>query len=277
VTTQWFSIVWPIKSPLPEWPERDDLQVLEAHRHGRKLKRGAHRGNHFTLRVRDVTGAQGGSTDAAHEDALTANLERVCAQGVPNYFGAQRFGFDGRNIGLSRALFAGKRLSRNRRGFGLSAARSLLFNAVLDCRIRHDCWRTPLPGDVCMLEGTHSVFGWADAGQSIDALAKRMAEHDLHPTAPLPGRLGQPQPSDDAAELEQGVLAGFSDLVDGLIAADVDSDRRATRLLVKDLAWSFDGPDLMLSFWLPPGAFATSVLREIVQVREGAESQDGPD
>lgn len=266
VTRQWFSIVWPIKLALPDWPERDDLKVHQARRHGRKLKRGAHRGNFFTLRIRDIEPGQ------AH-DALIADLERVRRDGVPNYFGAQRFGRDGRNIVLSRALFAGKRLSRNRRGFALSAARSLIFNAVLHARVESGLWNRPLAGDICMLDGSQSVFGWADAGQSIGALEERMAAHDLHPTAPLPGRAGTPVVSDDSGLLEQRVIADYQDLVDGLAAADVDSARRATRLLVRDLEWTFDGHDLVLSFWLPSGAFATSVLRELVRL----SSADGAD
>lgn len=268
VTRQWFSLVWPIKSALPDWPERDDLVVRQARRHGRKLKRGAHRGNLFTLRIRDV--------EAAPDfEPLTADLERVRRDGVPNYFGAQRFGRDGRNIALSRALFAGKRLSRNRRGFALSAARSLLFNAVLHARVEAGLWNRPLAGDVCMLDGTQSVFGWADAGQSTAALAQRMADGDLHPTAPLPGRVSSPVVTDDAERLEQRVRADYGDLVDGLAAAEVDSARRATRLVVRDLDWTFEGRDLVLRFWLPTGAFATSVLREIVRLRPAhdAESQ----
>lgn len=260
VTRQWFSLVWPIKSALPDWPERDDLVVRQARRHGRKLKRGAHRGNCFTLRIRDV--------EPAHDrEPLIADLERVRRHGVPNYFGAQRFGRDGRNIALSRALFAGKRLSRNRRGFALSAARSLLFNAVLHARVEAGLWNRPLAGDVCMLDGTQSVFGWADAGQSTTALAQRMADGDLHPTAPLPGRASSPAVIEDSARLEQRAMADYSDLVEGLADLDVAGARRATRLLVRDLKWTFEDRDLVLSFWLPSGAFATSVLREIVRLR----------
>jgi tRNA pseudouridine13 synthase len=266
LTQQWFSLVWPIKSPLPEWPDRDDIRVLTARRHGRKLKRGAHRGNTFTLRVRDLSFQD-------NREALGADLERVRACGVPNYFGAQRFGRDGRNITLSRALFAGRRLSRNRRGFALSAARSLIFNAMVDARVRAGNWDRPLVGDVCMLDGSQSVFAWADAGQSEDALAQRMDRHDLHPAALLPGKPQLPATSEAAADLEADIGAQYAELIAGLAAAGVDSARRATRLLPRDFSWSFQEDDLVLSFWLPSGAFATSVLREIVQARAPEEHE----
>ena len=260
VTRQWLSIAWPIARELPDLGGIDGIEVLEMGRHERKLKRGAHRGNRFVLRLSELV---------ADRQTLEADLDRVRAIGVPNYFGAQRFGHGGRNLGLSRALFAGKRLSRNRRGFALSAARSLLFNAVVDARVRDGSWNQLIEGEAVMLDGSHSVFSLAETEQSADALEQRLARFDIHPSGPMAGRGGHDVISGRAQALEQAVLAEYGDLVAGLERCDVDAGRRALRLAVPSLDWQFENDTtLVLSFWLPPGAFATSVLREIVETDE---------
>lgn len=262
VTTQWFSLAWPIKQALPGFDGISGLRVLECTRHERKLKRGAHAGNRFLIRVRQVDGASAAEIAAA--------VGRIVASGVPNYFGVQRFGQGGRNLALSRALFAGKRLSRNRRGFALSAARSLLFNAVLDARVRAGTWNQPVAGDAMMLAGSHSIFAWDAAGQSANELTQRMAAFDIHPTGPLPGRESENLVSGQARALEEAVMADYADLRSGLVDSGVDAARRALRLPVPDLRAELTDGVLALSFSLPSGAFATSVLRELVTTRERA-------
>lgn len=264
VTRQWISLAWPIASPLPALDAIEGVTLLDARRHERKLKRGAHRRNRFVLRLRALRGDR---------DVIEQDLARIRDIGVPNYFGAQRFGRDGRNLALSRALFAGKRLSRNRCGFALSAARSLLFNAVLDARVRDHTWNQLVEGEAVMLDGSHSLFALEGTQQSATELAQRLAAFDIHPSGPLPGRDGDPIVSSRALELESGVLEAFSELVSGLEQAGVDAARRALRLPVTDLAWQFEGDDqLRLSFSLPKGAFATSMLRELATTREPGDA-----
>lgn len=258
VTRQWFSLAWPIKTDLPEWPDDIDLRVLVARRHGRKLKRGAHDGNRFTLCLSGLEHA-----DTLDLDALG---QRIMHTGVPNYFGEQRFGRHGDNVELARSLFAGRRLPRHRRSIALSAARSLVFNTLLDARVRTGDWLSARPGEVFMLAGTNSIF-CAESGPSeeIAELQRRIDTGDIHPTGPMPGVLGPRslRPTGQAGEQEATVLAEHAELVEGLIALDVAADRRALRLPVAD--WSARRVDdtLCLSFSLPPGAFATAVLREV--------------
>lgn len=264
ITCQWFSVTWPIKQELPVWPADDDFRVIEARRHDRKLRRGTHRANRFDIVVRNVTGL-----DAA---AFDASVARVRRDGVPNYFGPQRFGHGGRNIELSHALFSGRRLSRGRRSFALSAARSLIFNAVLDARLRAGAWPAPLTGDVFMLAGSRSVFAAGDTAEPWDSLVERAASGDIEPTGPMPGRQrgSAVRPTDTAAEIENRVLTEFATFCEGLERFGVDAERRALRLRVADLEASIDGPDMRLSFTLSAGAFATSVIRELVRVEDVA-------
>lgn len=256
VTEQWFSVQLPGKDE-PPWEDLNSatLTVLRHARHSRKLRRGALRGNTFRITLRDICG------DPAE---LEYRLGVIAREGVPNYFGEQRFGRNGSNLQTADRLFSNPklRLSRNKRSLILSAARSLLFNQVLSTRVNAGNWNTPLAGDAMQLDGSHSYF----IAGTIDAdLMERLATQDIHPTGPLHGR-GENPSQDACRELEAMVLADHANWCAGLEAAGLQQDRRALRLKVADLGWQ-RGPsgELVLAFNLPAGAYATSVLREVVQ------------
>ncbi|HUH89890.1 MAG TPA: tRNA pseudouridine(13) synthase TruD, partial [Lysobacter sp.] len=176
MTRQRFSVHLPKKiAPDLAGLGDDELKVLEHHWHARKLPRGALAGNRFVLVLRDVEGER---------EAIELRLADIATRGVPNYFGEQRFGHGGDNVGQALAMFAGRRVRREERGMLLSAARSALFNQVLAARVARDCWDTPLEGEVWMLDGSRSVFGPEPFN---DALAQRLAAFDIHPSGPLWG------------------------------------------------------------------------------------------
>jgi tRNA pseudouridine13 synthase len=256
VTAQWFSVQLPGKDE-PPWEAVNSatLTVLRHARHSRKLRRGALKGNTFRITLRDMTG---------DPEELEQRLGVITAAGVPNYFGEQRFGRHGSNLQTAERLFSKPklRLSRNKRSLILSAARSLLFNQVLSARVKAGNWNTALGGDAMQLDGSHSYFiaGTADA-----ELAGRVASQDIHPTGPLHGR-GENPAQGACREFEAAVLADYASWRTGLEAAGLQQDRRALRLGVADLAWQWTAStELVLTFSLPAGAYATSVLRELVQ------------
>ena len=154
----------------------------------------------------------------------------------------------------------------------LSAARSELFNRVLAARVAAGNWDSALEGEVWMLDGSRSVFG----PQPLDeALAARLASFDIHPTAPLWGR-GELRTQGEAHALETGVLDEpvALRLRQGLEAAGLRQERRAPRLRVEALPWSWLAADqLRLEFSLPPGAYATSVLSELGRIEDAAAGE----
>lgn len=253
ITRQAYSVQLAGK-PAPDWSRLDvpGVSVLAATRHARKLKRGALRGNRFSLVLRDVMG------DRATADALLGDME---TRGVPNYFGEQRFGRAGDNVEQARAMFAGQRVERHVRGLLLSAARSEIFNAVLAERVRDGSWDAALDGEIWALAGSHSWFGpepWAPE------LASRLASGDISTSGPLWGE-GEPPTTGAAAALEARVAARYGDLIAGLAAARLKQERRALRLLPRSLHWRWrDAATLELAFELPPGCYATVVLRALV-------------
>lgn len=262
VTEQWFSVHLPGRAdPDPADMDIAGVQCLEMRRHRRKLQRGALTGNAFLVTVREVEG---------DPESIGERLQRLGELGLPNYFGAQRFGRDGGNLDGARALFAGrlKRLDRHRRGLYLSAARSAVFNAVLDARIADGSWCAGLSGDLMMLDGSHSVF----QAMTVDAaLSERLQIQDIHPTGPLWGVEGT-WPDGEALALEQAAAATHADLRDGLRAAGVRAERRALRVRLSRVSWrTLPGAAVELAFELPAGAFATAVLQEVANVSDAAQ------
>ena len=257
LTRQRFS-VWIPKRIAPDIDalQSDDLRVLDAQWHARKLPRGALAGNRFVLTLREVEG------DCA---AIETRLRVIAERGVPNYFGEQRFGRGGDNVSKALSMFAGRRVAREERGHLLSAARSELFNRVLGARVEAACWDVGLDGEVWMLDGSRSVFGpepWSEV------LAERLARFDIHPSGPLWGR-GELRSQGEARALELAALDGepLGALRDGLERAGLDQERRALRLRPQSL--TFDWPEprtLMLRFGLPAGCYATTVLAELGKV-----------
>jgi len=236
ITRQWFSIYLP-KGETPDLTrlQHPEFTVRSQSRHVKKLRPGDLKGNRFRIVLRDVTGDR---------DAVEANLKAVASQGVPNYFGAQRFGHDGGNVEQGRAMLAREIRVRNpkKKGIYLSAVRSFVFNEVLALRIRQGLWGKTLPGDVM-----------DEAGR---------------PTGPLWGR-GRVIATDQAQALENGVAERHATLCDGMEHAGLDQERRALVASPGDMSWEWPQADqLVLTFSLLAGNYATSVLNEILRTTE---------
>lgn len=262
VTRQRFSVHLPKRvAPDTAALASDDLRVLHSIWHAKKLPRGALAGNRFELTLRQVEGAR---------DAIEARLQAIQTRGVPNYFGEQRFGRDGGNVGNALAMFAGRRMPREQRTHLLSAARSELFNRVIAARVRDGSWDAGLEGEVWVLDGSRSVFGpepWSDA------LSARLASFDIHPSGPLWGR-GDLRPVAVARALEELVLSDYEAhaLRSGLEGAGLKQERRSLRLRAPDLDWKWlEEGVLQLRFALPPGTYATTVLAELGDIRDACK------
>lgn len=231
VTTQWFSLYLPGRELTLDQLQHDDFEILTITRHNKKLRRGMHSGNQFRLVLREFSALED------QFEHIEARLQKIAQDGVPNYFGEQRFGQDCGNLHQAQILIDRDQLKGNRRGTGmiLSAARSWLYNLVVAERIRRDNWSTAM-------------------------------EVETQPGAPLWGR-GRSTAAGDLAELEQQILADWQSWCYALEHAGLKQERRATVLVPDALQWKRLGPDqLELSFGLVAGGFATVVLREIAEL-----------
>ena len=243
VTRQWFSVP---RWHSPDWSvvEIDGVHVLDVQRHNKKLRRGAHRANGFSIVLR-IDGA-------AELDAIHERVDQVRQQGVPNYFGEQRFGRDAANLRLADDWAAGARLPRHKRGLAISTVRSFFFNETLHERVASGTWNQLIAGDKANLAGTGSVF---DATEIDDELKRRCLEMDIHPAGELPGEGSRVQNEQWRSALNK---------------ARVEAGWRSLRLPVSDLEAAIETDTITLSFSLGRGAFATSVIREIVTTRDAS-------
>jgi tRNA pseudouridine13 synthase len=260
VTTQWFSVNMEGYDE-PNWSEfeTNGIKILARTRHGKKLKRGVLDGNKFILRLTDIQG---------DKTSWQTALQKIQKQGVPNYFGEQRFGHQGGNLHRVDHWFSSGKApkKRNQKSIYLSAARSWLFNLVLAERIKQQNWQTAISGDVMLLAGTKgSVFSIEDVD---DTILERVNTMDIHPTGVLWGR-GLPQTQAACLELEQQALIEWHDWQQGLEKAGLNLERRASRLYPSDFEWQFlDDNQLELSFFLPAGCYATVVMRELAVIAD---------
>jgi tRNA pseudouridine13 synthase len=264
VTRQWFSLagVTPDRLLALELPE---LRVLSADLHKNKLRTGHLRGNRFTVTLRGV--APDAATRAA---AIVARLE---AEGLANFYGAQRFGRQGDNARRGLELLQGAKAPRRdkqQRRLMISALQSHLFNAVLSRRLELKAVRRLLGGEVLQLSGSSALFVSEDA--AVDG--QRLADKELVVTGPICGpRMTWPLAGSPARELEETVFANHGVRPEQFAALGRlgRGGRRPLTVEVGDAAVEAidaidDGePALRLRFALPAGTYATVLLQELAK------------
>ncbi|MHA6312440.1 tRNA pseudouridine(13) synthase TruD [Pantoea sp. S-LA4] len=243
----------------------EGVEILEVARHKRKLRIGALAGNAFRLVIRQIS----------DRDAVETRLTQIRDAGVPNYFGEQRFGRNGNNLIMAEKWARNEIVmrDRNKRSLLLSAARSALFNQVTSARLQQQGGLSQvMSGDALQLTGRGSWF--VAQPEELDALQARVDQHQLRITAPLPG-CGEAGPQADALAFEQQALAEATLLLSLITRERVDAARRAMLVVPRDLCWNWwDEVTLEMSFWLPAGSFATSVVRELLTQTDALDNID---
>lgn len=233
------------------------FEVVWAKRHKNKLKPGHLLGNRFRILVVEPHG------DAlSRAGAVRRSLEQ---RGLPNFYGAQRFGIQGRNEEQGRKALMGKGPREKWiRRLLLSSYQSALFNAWLVERVRKGWFETLLKGDVAKKTDTGGLFEVEDAAVE----SERFREGAITYTGPIYGakmRWATGKPGD----LEREVLASREVSVETLSKARLNGSRRAARLAVPDLKIEEDPGGICFTFSLPKGSYATTLMREFVKSDEG--------
>jgi tRNA pseudouridine13 synthase len=268
VAEQWLSVpdVDPAAALALELP---GVQILEAIRHGHKLRTGHLAGNRFVVRLHDV-----GEGAAQRAEAILAHLVRA---GGYHVFGPQRFGSGGDNAQRGRELLSGDLRIRDRRKrrLVLSALQSELFNAYLEARtappkerssegIQTEPLAAPSLGELVQKTDSGGLFAVEDARE----VGERMARREVVITGPIFGpKMRRPEQGTASRVLEDQVLAEA-----GLDLAAFDSWKRIAPGSRRPLLiWPTDpqvreyDDGLEVEFALPPGAYATVILREITK------------
>ena len=275
VTRQMVSVPERAETNLPHL-EGDGLRVLSVSRHGNKLKPGHLHGNRFRILIR------GANADAAaHLPALVSQLQR---DGLPNFYGPQRFGHDGETVLAGLAMLRGEPLPPTASGrpmnvrnpflrkLVLSAAQSSLFNHCLARRLADGQLRRVLSGDVM----AKWPFGGMFVAQDVETEQGRLDAREIVPAGPIYGRKMFPAAADSAqreadvlteAGLSLASFRGFGKLVQGT--------RRHNLIYLDDLAATVEEQGVRLTFTLPAGSYATVLLRETMKntAPEGGEEE----
>ena len=231
VTQQWFSLHAP-KHSLSDIKQITDpgFQILSITRHHKKLRTGQLSGNEFHIQLTDIIGSL---TD------IKQRLTILTETGWPNYFGLQRFGKGGQNLIRGERMLSGKLKvkERNQRSMYVSACRAYLFNCVLAERVNSDNWQRQISGDVVNELGI--------------------------PMGPLMGD-GDSPATDHAADYEGLVQSRHQNLITGLQNARMAWGSRPFVLLPQNMIITENTSGIKLQFSLPKGAFATTILRELI-------------
>ena len=273
VVTQTFSVFQPQGSPEElgrRISEGLGVQVHEVSRHDHKLKQGKLQGNRFTITV------SGCSPDA--QARLVRKMELLEKCGVPNYFGEQRFGHEGANVerGL-RVLRGRERPEPWLRKLLVSSLQSELFNQWLAIRIQSCLFERLLPGDLARRMDSGALFLVLDEKEEQDRFESRAIDY----TGPVFGREMR-EPTGRPAELEKNILLSFGakDLERRLLGRGGPSGtRRLGRFFPGD--WSVSPPSgqeesYTTSFVLPPGSYATVLMRELMEGQDFAPAGRAP-
>ena len=264
VTEQWFGLHIPGKTtPDLSGFNSDSVSILRTVRHNKKLRPGVLQGNTFCIRLKELQ----------KNLAIDHRLQQISELGVPNYFGPQRFGRNGYNLEAAAQMFDGRRINdRHKRAMYLSAARSYIFNTLVGARVNSDKLVSPMPGDYLLaLNGEHCTY---DANSSDSSVSLRLQFGDLVTSAPLWGR-GENHASGKALAWEIAQLQPFSDWLIALEKVGMQFERRSAVLRPKNLCWRWLGDSaLEIRFSLSAGCYATSLLRELVIIRENNRDED---
>jgi len=226
------------------------IKVIEYKNHTNKLRTAHLKGNKFNVTIRDV------ATDAFSIAEETIKMLKMC--GMPNYYGAQRFGINARNIEKGKLLLTSRSKVQHRlKRMLVSAYSSYLFNKYLDLRIEKNIMDKLIEGDVAKKHETGGLFIVDDLSKE----QKRAKTFEISPTGPIFGKKMM-RPQKQALELENSVMEPG-------ITSDMFTQpgtRRFLRVPVHDIQIEIMEDKIKLGFSLPAGSYATVLLGEIMKL-----------
>ena len=268
ITRQWLSIEH-VDPERVQALEIEGLRVLEVSRHHNKLKLGHLDSNRFAVRI---------ACEEPERPRLEAALRQLETRGVPNFFGAQRFGSEGRNLAKGLRILTGKagrrRIEKPLFRILLSSVQSEVFNRVLARRLgepdRYGQYYQAGVGDVAWLHANGACFAVDDAASAL----QRSRAFEISPSGPMPG----PKcltPTGPQRELESEVLAELG--VEPASFAPFRThpgERRSLRMRLRNPSVEAAGADaVIVRFQLDRGAFATTVLGELIEAVDDDRSE----
>lgn len=253
VTRQWVSVPGRCETLLPQL-EGNGMAVLKVNKHGNKLRPGHLRGNRFEITLRQVK----------NTSSLQPILESIQSQGLPNYYGSQRFGRENETLQMGWRLLHGDRfrISPFLKKLALSSVQSALFNCCLSDRLADGLFRKAILGDVMGKWPAGGLF----VSQDVSTEQQRFDAREIVHTGPMFGTKMKVAEA-DAAQRESELLAAQGLTLEhfNIGGRMLEGTRRHNVIYVEELQWTVHEETVTLKFNLPAGCYATVLLSEVIK------------
>jgi tRNA pseudouridine13 synthase len=268
VTTQTFSILFEKNDVRPD----DASTLIEgslnfkvnwAKFHGNKLRAGHLIGNRFKITITDIRMPPSQAIERSRRIAETIHLK-----GLPNYYGEQRIGKDGKKVREGWAILQGRKTLADRwlSKLLVSVYRSYLCNRYLAERMRRGLFDRLLLGDIAKKHETGGIF-WVNDPSTEQP---RYEAQEISFTAPIFGHK-MSQPLGEAAALEAEIFEESKMSMETFRRMKVTGTRRFGRLTPR-IEVTEAPRGIQLSFMLHKGGFATTLLREFMKIEQGNQT-----
>ena len=245
-TTQYISIEAKYEKALKKF-KHPGIKILKTTRDKYSIRMGDLVGNRFSINLFGVSPIDAGR--------IEKRARKIAKDGLPNYFGYQRFGRDEDSIEQAKEMIAGELFIEDAKlkKFLLSVYQSERFNAWL--RERVELSRTENNGKFLLLEGDVYLSNEGKLFTPKKIPQRDFEEHKVVPTGLLCGR-NVYRARDKAGEIEKKYDDGF---------IYEKGSRREAVIFPSDIKLDYKNnfDILNISFTLPKGSYATVFLEAI--------------
>lgn len=273
-TIQYISLPKKVEKELDKNLTTERVEILERTYNKSPIKIGHLKGNRFSIILHDVSGK-----DAKFFRTTALKMQK---EGLPNYFGYQRFGEDSRSYEQGKEIaHSGKKLKGSKEKLLVSAYQSHLFNAWLSQRVKISAAIVKYPADQAAKKLGFPL-------ELVKALAKQpqffklflgdmLQSYPYGKTTVLKDMLQGSMPFAKGKTSPTGLLCGdnveraksdayhLEEPYDDRELSTLKGDRRYAWIWPQDVSTSYNHEDkkLTVGFYLPKGSYATTFLEEI--------------
>jgi tRNA pseudouridine13 synthase len=273
-TIQYISLPKNVEKELDKNLTTEKIEILERTYNKAPIKIGHLKGNRFSIVLHNINA----------KDAVSFNTvaKQMQIEGIPNYYGYQRFGEDSQSYLQGKEIaHSGKKLKGSKEKLLVSAYQSYLYNNWLDSRVKLSTiirdhtpdiaakkLKFPLElvkalnkqaqffklfiGDIVM----HYPYGKSDFVKDMDQSAQLFKQKNISPTGLLCGA-NVLRAKSDAYYLEEAY--------DDTELSTLKGDRRFAWIWPEAVETTYEekSKKLTVAFYLPKGSYATTFLEEI--------------
>ena len=245
-TTQYISVDAKYEKSLKKFHNKN-IKILSMTLHDKSIRMGDLKGNRFTINLQEVTNIEAGQIEKI--------ARKTAKNGLPNYFGYQRFGRDNDSINQAKEMIAGDlHIADSKiKNFLISIYQSEFFNEWLRERVVKS--REDNEGKFILLDGDIYITNKGKLTTPKIMPTKDFTNQKLTPTGLLCGR-DVFRARDEARQIEEKYDDEF---------LQEKGYRRTALIYPEDIKCEYINKEttLQMSFSLPKGSYATVFIESI--------------